>query len=407
MNVITPGDRAPWRRLPMDQQPPWPDREALQRITDELALVPALVLAAECDRLRERLAEAAAGDAFVLQGGDCAETFDGVTPVRIAATLDTMRRMAQPLAEAAGRPVVHVGRIAGQYAKPRSSPAETRDGVTLPVYRGDIANDVAFTTAGRTPDPDRLRRAYHASLATLNLVRAMMPELYTSHEALVLPYEEALTRIDDATGRMYAASGHLLWIGERTRRLDGAHVAFAGDVANPVAVKLGPTSSAGDVLALLDRLDPERTPGRLTFITRMGANRIREVLPGLVRAVTASGARVLWLCDPMHGNTVTAPSGHKTRAVSEVLAEIEGFLEVHEALGTVAGGLHLELTGAEVTECVGGAVGLSDLGQRYESPCDPRLNRAQSIELATRVAALLEKRLAPPRRGELAAGVEV
>jgi 3-deoxy-7-phosphoheptulonate synthase len=407
MTIADPGGRAPWRDLPIDQQPDWPDPAALAEVTDDLALVPALVLAAECDRLRDRLAQAAAGDAFVLQGGDCAETFDGVATTRIAATLETMRQMAEPLAAATGRPIVHLGRIAGQYAKPRSSAVEIRDGVTLPVYRGDIANDVAFTVAGRTPDPGRLRRAYHASLATLNLVRAMMPELSTSHEALILPYEEALTRIDDATGRMYASSAHLLWIGERTRRLDGAHVAFAAGVANPIAVKLGPAITADDALALIDRLDPQRTPGRLTFITRMGAKRVREVLPGLVKKVSESGARVLWLCDPMHGNSVVAPSGHKTRLVSEVLDEIEGFLEVHDALGTVAGGLHLELTGEEVTECVGGPVGLSGLGARYESACDPRLNRSQSIELAARVAASLGKKFAPPRRGELTAGAEV
>ncbi|MCX2971397.1 MULTISPECIES: 3-deoxy-7-phosphoheptulonate synthase [Streptomyces] len=395
---------------PPAQQPVWPDPDALRRVLAHLSAAPPLTRPAESDALRERLAAVARGQAFLVQGGDCAETFaDSGRPERVRGKLDTLARMAGVLTAAGAPPVVTVGRIAGQYAKPRSQPTETRDGVSLPSYRGDAVNGLDFTAEARTPDPERLKSAYHAAAATLRLIRSLTSadggapadgghrpaagprEFFTSHEALLLGYEEALTRPDPRTGRPYGHSGHLLWIGERTRDPDGAHVAFAARVGNPVGVKLGPTATADEVLALIDRLDPDRTPGRLTLITRMGAERIRDALPVLVEKVTASGAQVAWVCDPMHGNTFPAPTGHKTRAYETVLEEIRGFVEVHRALGTHPGGVHLEFTGEEVTECVGGpgGPGLADVPRRYESACDPRLNRAQAVELSREVAGLL------------------
>ncbi len=303
--------------------------------------------------------------------------------------------MATVLSGAARLPAVRIGRIAGQYSKPRSSATEVIDGVELPVYRGDSVNSAEFTPAGRTPDPDRLRRAYHASAVSLNLIRAVASaaqteDVYTSHEALILDYEAALTRRDIRTGGLYAGSGHMLWIGERTRQLDGAHLAFAAEVSNPLGVKLGPTSTADEALAIIDLLDPEREPGRLTFITRMGARQIRDVLPELVAKVTASGAQVVWVCDPMHGNTFTSPGGRKTRRVSDIADEAAGFLAVHRELGTHPGGFHLEFTGDYVTECVGGTdeVTYQDLAHRYESTCDPRLNRGQALDLAFSLAEM-------------------
>ncbi|MFD4349966.1 class II 3-deoxy-7-phosphoheptulonate synthase [Streptomyces coelicoflavus] len=430
-----------WRALPAAQQPDWPDSAALRATLSSLASAPPLVFAKECDTLLDRLGEVARGEAFLLQGGDCAETLDAVSAESVRGKLEVLLQMAAVLTYAAGLPVVKVGRIAGQYAKPRSRPTETRDGVTLPSYRGDAVNGAAFTAEARTPDPPRLERVYHASAATLNLLRALTSgghadlhrvhewnrdfvalsasehryeqladeidaalafiracgmststmrttEVFASHEALLLDYESALARTDPDTGRRYALSGHLLWIGERTRQLDGAHVAFAAGVSNPLGVKLGPDAAVGDVLALLDRLDPQRTPGRLTFITRMGRGLVRDRLPALVEAVRAEGARVAWVCDPMHGNTFTAPSGHKSRRFDDVLDEITGFFEVHRALGTHPGGVHMELTGEDVTECVGGSneVLSDDLHLRYETACDPRLNRGQSMDLAFRVA---------------------
>ncbi|MFJ6216790.1 class II 3-deoxy-7-phosphoheptulonate synthase [Streptomyces sp. NPDC092296] len=432
-----------WRALPAAQQPDWPDQAALGRVLDELRASPPLVFAGECDNLTERLAAVARGEAFLLQGGDCAETLDGVSADQIRGKLKTMLQMAAVLTFGAEVPVVKVGRIAGQYSKPRSQPTETRDGVTLPTYRGDSVNGLEFTAEARVPDPQRLLRTYHASTATLNLVRAFISggyadlrevhswnqdfvresgsgqryerlaeeidsvltfmracgvdpsevrgtELYTSHEALILDYESALTRRDSRTGKLYDVSGHMLWIGERTRQLDGAHIEFASKISNPLGVKLGPTTTADQILSLIDRLDPERTPGRLTFITRMGAEKIRDLLPPLVEKTTAEGARVAWICDPMHGNTFEASTGHKTRNFDDVLAEVKGFFEVHRALGTHAGGIHVEITGDDVTECVGGSSGLvaEDLHQRYESACDPRLNRCQSLDLAFLVAEM-------------------
>ncbi|MDX3243998.1 class II 3-deoxy-7-phosphoheptulonate synthase [Streptomyces sp. ME18-1-4] len=442
-----------WRGLPAAQQPTWPDEHALGAVLSDLAAAPPLVFAGECDQLRTRLASVARGEAFLLQGGDCAESFDAVSADQVRDKIKTLLQMAAVLTYASSVPVVKVGRIAGQYSKPRSQPTERREGIELPSYRGDAVNSPQFTPEGRTPDPERLKRMYHASAATLNIVRAFTTggyadlrqvhdwnqdfvasspvgeryerlareidkalaflkacaaepsefrstEFFSSHEALLLDYESALTRQDSRTGQWYDVSAHLIWIGERTRQLDGAHVEFASRVRNPIAVKLGPTVGADEALALIDRLDPDREPGRLSFITRMGAGQVRDVLPGLVEKVTASGAQVAWICDPMHGNTFTAPSGHKTRRFDDVLDEVKGFFEVHRELGTHPGGIHVELTGEEVTECVGGGaeIRLDDLAQRYESACDPRLNRYQSLDLAFQVAELYHHRRAP--RGE-------
>ncbi len=444
---VTLADLDASRVLPAAQQPDWPDPAAVEAVVAELSTLPPLVFAGECDNLKSSLGQVAQGRAFLLQGGDCAETLAGATADAIRNKIKTVLQMAVVLTYGASLPVVKVGRMAGQFAKPRSSGSETRDGVTLPTYRGDAVNDVAFTPEARTPDPRRLLRVYHASSATLNLIRAFTsggfadlrqvhewnqgfvrdstamaryelmardidravsfmhacgadPEafrtvdFYSSHEALILPYELALTRIDSRTGTPYDCSAHLVWIGERTRQLDGAHVEFAARIRNPIGVKLGPSTSPEDALALIDRLDPQREPGRLTFITRMGAGRIRDALPTLVEKVTASGAHVVWVCDPMHGNTIEAPSGHKTRRFDDVIDEVRGFFEVHRALGTVPGGLHVELTGDDVTECLGGSgrIGELDLGTRYETACDPRLNHQQSLEMAFLVAEMLADR---------------
>ncbi|WP_327069571.1 3-deoxy-7-phosphoheptulonate synthase class II [Kitasatospora sp. NBC_01250] len=432
-----------WQSLPAAQQPDWPDPQALRTALADLASYPPLVFAGECDQLRARLGAVARGEAFLLQGGDCAEAFDGVSADHIRNKLKTLLQMAAVLTYAASVPVVKVGRIAGQYSKPRSKPTETRDGVTLPVYRGDSVNGFEFTPESRRPDPERLKRMYNASAATLNLVRAFTTggyadlrqvhawnqdfvrnspagqryerlakeidnalnfmqacgvapeefktvEFFSSHEALVLDYETALTRVDSRTGELYDVSGHMVWIGERTRQLDGAHIEFASRIRNPIGVKLGPTTSVDEALTLIERLDPEREPGRLTFITRMGAGKIRDHLPTLVEKVTASGAQPVWICDPMHGNTFEAETGHKTRRFDDVLDEVKGFFEVHRGLGTHPGGIHVELTGDDVTECVGGGdeVLVDDLHQRYETACDPRLNRSQSLDLAFLVAEM-------------------
>jgi 3-deoxy-7-phosphoheptulonate synthase len=397
--------------------------------------------------LKERLAAVAGGEAFVLQGGDCAEMFSGANPHAVRAKLQTLLQMAVVLTYGAGVPVVKIGRLAGQFAKPRSKGTETRDGVELPAYRGDAINGLEFTRESRTPDPARLLRAYHSSAVTLNLLRGFTTggyadlhqmhawnqdfvkespsgqrydqlaqgidralgfmrawgsdpdelrtvELYSSHEALILDYEQALTREDSRTGRPYDLSGHFVWIGERTRDPGGAHIEFASGIRNPVGVKLGPTTTPEYVHALIGRLNPDNEPGRLTFITRMGAGRVREALPPLVKAVTEQGATVSWICDPMHGNTFEAPSGHKTRRFDDVLDEVQGFFEVHRALGTHPGGIHIEFTGDNVTECVGGSHNLieDDLHRRYETAVDPRLNRSQSLDLAFTVAENYRRR---------------
>ncbi len=435
------------RACPAAQQPHWGDEAALGSATAELHRLPPLVFAGECDRLRERLGAVARGEAFLLQGGDCAETFTGVTADNVRAKLKTLLQMAVVLTYAASVPVVKVGRIAGQYAKPRTEATEVRAGVELPVYRGDAVNGLEFDAASRTPDAGRLVRAYQASVATLNLTRAFVaggfadirqvhawntdfvhasaagqryerlardidraiafmhacgadPEelhgvdLYSSHEALLLDYELPLTRVDSRTERPYDLSAHLLWVGERTRQLDGAHVELVARIHNPVAVKLGPSATPEDATGLLERLNPHGEPGRVTLITRMGAGRVRDVLPPLIEKVGASGVPVAWVCDPMHGNTYETPSGRKTRRFDDVLDEVRGFFEVHRALGSWPGGLHVELTGDDVTECVGGGEHLveTDLGTRYETACDPRLNRSQSLELAFLVAELLSGR---------------
>lgn len=444
MNVEPSAARVPtWRNLPAAQQPSYPDARALEQVVKDLESFPPLVFAGECDQLRDRLAVVAKGEAFLLQGGDCAEAFDAVSAEQIRAKLKTLLQMSAVLTYAASVPVVKVGRIAGQYSKPRSKDTETRDGTTLPTYRGDSVNGFAFTEEARIPDPERLKRMYHASASTLNLVRAFTTggyadlrqvhawnqdfvknspsgqryeqlareidnalnfmkacgtdpaefkavEFYASHEALLLDYEGALTRTDSRTGKLYDTSAHMVWIGERTRQLDHAHIEFCSQIANPIGIKLGPTTTVDEALTYIDRLDPEREPGRLTFVVRMGADKVRDKLPELVEKVTASGATVAWVTDPMHGNTFEAASGHKTRRFDDVLDEVKGFFEVHKGLGTHPGGIHVELTGDDVTECVGGGdeIFVDDLHQRYETACDPRLNRSQSLDLAFLVAEM-------------------
>ena len=428
------------------QQPQWPVDE-LKSAVNELKSYPPLVFAGECDDLKSHIAQAAEGKAFWLQGGDCAETFASATADSIRDRIKTILQMAAILQYYSSMPVIKVGRMAGQFAKPRSSDTETRGDVTLPAYRGDAVNDLAFTPEARRPDPQRLVKVYNTSAATLNLVRAFTQggfadlrkvhdwnkgfvkdtpyaaryeamateigraldfmksagvepeqfktvEFFASHEALIMEYEKALTRIDSRTGNPYDVSGHFIWIGERTRQLDGAHVEFASKVKNPIGVKLGPKTTVEDALALIEKLDPNREPGRLTFITRMGAGKIREALPPLVEGVTKSGAKVLWVCDPMHGNTFESSTGYKTRQFEDVMDEVKGFFEVHKALGTFPGGVHIELTGDDVTECLGGGAKISaeDLATRYETACDPRLNHTQSLELAFLVAEMLRDR---------------
>ncbi|MFD7130802.1 3-deoxy-7-phosphoheptulonate synthase [Streptomyces sp. NPDC059894] len=375
-----------------DHRPPWPQRR-LDEVVARIAERPPLVTADSVTRLRRRLAEVARGEAFLLQGGDCAETFDAVSTARVRALSDTMARMAATLTGALAVPVVRVGRIAGQYAKPRSKPTEIRAGVELPAYLGDAVNDRRFTAAARAADPGRLLTACETAAATLELLHAADPEMFASHEALLLEYETALARTAPGDGRRYGSSGHLLWIGERTRRLDGPHLAFAASVHNPVAVKLGPSATGDEVRALIERLDPDRTPGRLTFVTRLGAHRVRDVLPDLVVAARAAGAAPVWVCDPMHGNTFEVAGGRKTRHVDQLLAEIEEFWTVLCRHGVRPGGLHLEMTGEDVTECLGGPAGLvpDDLRRRYETACDPRLNRDQALGLAAHTAEFVRR----------------
>ncbi|WP_416210822.1 class II 3-deoxy-7-phosphoheptulonate synthase [Frankia sp. Cr2] len=442
-----------WRTLPVKQQPNWPDPAELAAARSRLAALPPLVTAPEIRVLTERLGSVARGEAFLLQGGDCAETFAANTADKIRDKVKTLLQMAVVLTYGASVPVVKVARIAGQYAKPRSADVEASTG--LPSYRGDAVNDIAATAVARRPDPGRLVDAYHASAVALNLVRSFATggfadlskvhewnktfvrdsaagrryeimatdieralsfmaacgidlertsnlhgvELFTSHEALLLDYERALTRTEDATGAVYDVSAHMLWIGERTRDLDGAHVDLMSRVGNPIGCKVGPNASPDDVLALVDRLDPDHIPGRFTVITRMGAGRVREVLPAIVEKVNSAGHPVVWSCDPMHGNTRDV-NGVKTRHFDDVLDEVFGFFEVHRSLGTHPGGVHIELTGDNVTECLGGGeqIGEADLAGRYETACDPRLNTGQALELAFLVAERLQQgspRLAP------------
>jgi 3-deoxy-7-phosphoheptulonate synthase len=438
---------ASWRDHPAGQQPDWPDAAALDRAVKELATYPPLVFAGEARRLTDDLARVSRGEAFLLQAGDCAESFEAFSADTIRDKLKVILQMAAVLTYSSGVPVVKVGRIAGQFAKPRSSPTEMVGDVELPSFRGHLVNDVTPTAAARTPDPERLVTAYHQSSATLNLVRAFTKggfadlsrvhawnqefvatsaegrrydviadeidralrfmracgidleteaqlhqvDFYTSHEALVLGYEEALTREDSLGGGWFDCSAHMLWVGERTRELDGAHLAFLEGIGNPVGCKVGPTMSIDHVLAVCERLNPTRTPGRLTLVTRLGADRVAELLPPILRAVTEAGHPVIWACDPMHANTFTSSGGRKTRHFDDVLAEITGFFAAHREVGTWPGGVHVELTGDDVTECLGGAeeIVAAHLDDRYETMCDPRLNARQSLDLAFQVAELL------------------
>ena len=436
-----------WREHPAAQQPDWPDEGALDAVLKQMATMPPLVFAGEARQLTTQLGQVAQGEAFLLQAGDCAESFDAFGADAIRDKLKVILQMAVVLTYSSGVPTVKIGRIAGQFAKPRSSPTEQVGDLVLPSFRGHLVNDIAPTEAARVPDPQRLLQAYHQSSSTLNLLRAFtkggyadltqvhtwnqefvassaqgqryeqvaheidralrfmaacgvntstQPNLhevdfFTSHEALVLGYEEALTRQDSLTGRWYDCSAHMIWIGERTRQLDGAHVEFFSGVGNPIGVKLGPTTSPDEAIALCERLNPERVPGRLTFISRMGAGKIEAGLAPLLAAVRDAGHPVVGACDPMHGNPFTTEGGHKTRRFDDILAEIRGFFAAHEAEGTWPGGVHVELTGDDVTECLGGAEEIldTDLGSRYETMCDPRLNGRQSIDLAFEVAELL------------------
>jgi 3-deoxy-7-phosphoheptulonate synthase len=436
-----------WQQLPALQQPEWPEADGLHRALKTVATYPPLVFAGESRSLESSLARVAAGEAFLLQAGDCAESFEEFSADSIREKLRVILQMAVVLTYSMGVPVVKVGRIAGQFAKPRSSPTERVGDVDLPSFRGDIVNGAAFDVTARTPDPDRLVQAYHQSASTMNLLRAFTkggfadlnrvhawtqefvassPEgrryerlageidralrfmracgvdtgsnpnlhevdFYTSHEALLLGYEEALTRQDSLTGRWYDCSAHMLWIGERTRDVDGAHVEFLRGVGNPVGLKVGPTVEPDELVALCHRLNPDRVPGRLTLISRIGNALVEERLRPLLRAVRDSGHPVLWTCDPMHGNTFSAPNGRKTRHFDHIVGEIAGFVRAHRAEGTWPGGIHVELTGENVTECLGGADAVSDadLDDRYETMCDPRLNGRQSLDLAFRVAELI------------------
>lgn len=437
-----------WRALPAEQQPEWPDQDTLAAAERTLRGLPPLVFAGESRKLMELLGKVALGQAFLLQAGDCAESFDSFSADSIRDKLRIILQMAVVLTYSGGLPTVKVGRIAGQFAKPRSQPNEVRDGVALPSFRGHMVNDLGFTAEARRPDSQRLVGAYHQSASTLNLLRAFTKggfaglrqvhtwnqqfvassrqgahyeeiavgidramqfmqacgldtqhnpvlrdvDFFTSHEALVLHYEEALTRKDSLTGDWYDCSAHMLWIGERTRQLDGAHVNFLRGVKNPLGCKVGPSATADEVLALCEALNPERIPGRLTLISRMGAERIEAGLRPLLRAVREARHPVVWACDPMHGNTFTSESGIKTRDFEAIMAEVAGFFAAHRAEGTWPGGVHVELTGEAVTECLGGGepIADADLEKRYETVCDPRLNGRQSLDLAFRVAELMQ-----------------
>lgn len=435
-----------WRSKRALQQPRYPDPEALDSVLAELRRQPPLVFAGEVDDLRTNLAAASRGEAFVLTGGDCAETFAEATADHLRLKIQTLLQMAVVLTYGASLPVIKIGRIAGQYAKPRSSDMETRGDVTLPSYRGDAVNSFEFTPESRIPDPTRLLDLYHHAASTLNLIRAFTRggyadlrlvhhwnrgftanpayaryeslaeeihravkfleaagvssaaqmrsvDLFSSHEALLLDYESAMTRIDSRTGDPYNTSGHFLWIGERTRGVDDAHVELLAHVRNPIGVKLGPTTSIDDMCRLVDRLNPEGEEGRLTFITRMGADKIRHALPPLLEAQAHDGRPVTWVTDPMHGNTITSSTGYKTRRFETIMDEVTGFFEAHREAGTVPGGIHVELTGDDVTEVLGGSEQLDEeaLRDRYETLVDPRLNHQQSLEMAFQVAEYLKK----------------
>ena len=441
-----------WRDRPILQVPEYPNEDKVASVEAKLAAMPPLVFAGEAQRLRDQLGAVAEGKAFLLQGGDCAESFAEFSANNIRDSFRVLLQMAVVLTFGAAMPVVKIGRLAGQFAKPRSAPTEVINGIELPSYRGDMVNAMGFTDEERTPDPKRLLRVYEQSAATLNLLRAfaqggladltkvhswvvgflrdtpeaarfeelagriqeslgfmracgVTPEtarplaetdFYTSHEALLLNYEEALTRRDTITDEQgwYATSAHMIWIGDRTRQPDGAHVAYMKGIANPVGLKCGPSLDPDELLRLIDILNPDNIPGRLTLIARMGADKVRTGLPPLVKAVQRSGAKVVWCCDPMHGNTIKASTGFKTRRVDDIMSEVRGFFEVHDEIGSHPGGVHFEMTGQNVTECVGGVVDVTEarLGDRYHTHCDPRLNGGQALELAFLIADLLKRR---------------
>ncbi len=445
-----------WKQAEARQMPQWPDAAALTRVEGELANYPPLVFAGEARNLKAELAKVAGGKGFLLQGGDCAESFAEFHPNNIRDTFRVLLQMAVVLTFASKLPVVKVGRMAGQFAKPRSADLETIDGVELPSYRGDIVNDIAFTAEGRIPDPQRMVKAYSQSAATLNLLRAFaqggyanlhqvhawthdfmgrspwagqyrdvanrigealefmaacgidadtVPQLktasfYTSHEALLLPYEQAFTRQDSLTGDWYDTSAHMLWIGDRTRFEGSAHVEYLRGVGNPLGMKVGPSTKPDELLRLLDTLNPARRPGRITLISRFGYDKIEAGFPPIVRAVAREGHPVVWSCDPMHGNVIKTNNGYKTRPFERILAEVRGFFAVHRAEGTFGGGIHIEMTGQNVTECTGGAIDVTqmDLADRYHTHCDPRLNAAQSLELAFLLAEMLNQELLERRK---------
>ncbi len=438
-----------WREKPILQQPTYPNQDELKRVLKELENYPPLVFAGEARRLKDQLADVANGDAFLLQGGDCAESFSEFHADNIRDTFKVLMQMAVVMTYAGGVPVVKVGRLGGQFAKPRSSNTETFDGVTLDSYRGDIINGVEFTKEARVPDPERMIKAYNQASATQNLLRAFATggladlhqvhqwnldfahksevsekyeklaeeienslrfmkscgitsktyrnlretDFYTSHEALLLPYEEAFTRKDSISGDWYDTSAHMLWIGDRTRQLDGAHVEYLRGVNNPIGVKAGPTMDPEDLIKLCNTLNPDNEAGRLNVIVRMGANKVGEGMPKLIRAVEKEGMNVVWSCDPMHGNTIKSSNNYKTRPVDDILTEMKQFFQVHKAEGTIGGGVHLEMTGKNVTECIGGSfvVTEEDLSSRYHTHCDPRLNADQSLELAFLIADTLKE----------------
>ncbi|MFT6430477.1 MAG: 3-deoxy-7-phosphoheptulonate synthase [Halopseudomonas sp.] len=438
-----------WRSKPITQQPTYANAEHLARVEQTLAGYPPLVFAGEARELRKQFAEVTQGRAFLLQGGDCAESFAEFSAPKIRDTFKVLLQMAVVMTFAASCPVVKVGRMAGQFAKPRSANDEIQGDITLPAYRGDIINSIGFESTGRAPDPERLLMAYHQSTATLNLLRAFAQggfasldkvhqwnldfiassanserfeslagrieeslgfmqacgvdlehsaqlretSFFTAHEALLLNYEQAFTRRDSLTGDWYDCSAHMLWIGDRTRQPDGAHVEFMRGINNPIGVKTGPTTDPDELLRLIDTLNPENDPGRLNLIVRMGADKVEAHMPALVRAIEREGKQVLWSSDPMHGNTIKASSGYKTRDFAAILAEVEQFFAVHKAEGTWAGGIHIEMTGQNVTECIGGATPVTEAGlsDRYHTHCDPRLNADQSLELAFMIAETLKK----------------
>ncbi|WP_116596974.1 class II 3-deoxy-7-phosphoheptulonate synthase [Primorskyibacter marinus] len=446
---MTEWQKSSWRNMPRVQMPDYTDEAALNAVEAQLAKYPPLVFAGEARTLKSQLGAAARGEAFLLQGGDCAESFDQFSANSIRDTFKVMLQMAMVLTYGAKVPVVKVGRMAGQFAKPRSAPTEVKDGMELPSYRGDIINELDFSEKARMPDPQKMLQAYTQAAATLNLLRAFSTggyadvhqvhqwtlgftegekaakyrdmanrisdtldfmkaagvdskashtlqtvDFYTSHESLLLEYEEALCRKDSTSGKWLAGSGHMIWIGDRTRQPDGAHVEFARGVLNPVGMKCGPTTTAEDLKVLMSRLNPDNEEGKLTLIARFGAGKVAEHLPRLVKAVQEEGANVTWVCDPMHGNTIKSSTGYKTRPFESVLREVREFFGVHKAEGTIPGGVHFEMTGQDVTECTGGVREVSDedLSDRYHTACDPRLNASQSLELAFLVAEELTGR---------------